>query len=94
MDIMEKIFRQIIADGKGIEVNASSFKYKMPDLMPSRRLLELYYNLGGRIITIGSDAHDAEHIADHFEVIKSVLKEIGYREFCTFEKMKGIFHKL
>ena len=93
-EVVGKIFHQAIADGKGIEVNTSSFKYNMPDLTPSRRLLQLYYDLGGRIITIGSDAHNTEYVADHFEEIKEVLKEIGFTEICTFEKMEPVFHKL
>lgn len=94
INVMEAIFRQVIADGKGIEVNASSFKYGMPDLMPSERLLRLYYDLGGRILTIGSDAHDVVHIADHFEEIKARLRKIGFQEFCTFENRRPIFHAL
>lgn len=94
MGIMEEIFRQVIADGKGIEVNSSSFKYNMPDLTPSCRLLQLYYDLGGRIITIGSDAHDTEHVGDHFEQVREALKEIGFTKFCTFKNMEPIFHAL
>lgn len=94
LDIVKKIFCRVIADGKGIEVNSSSFKYKMEDLTPSRKLLKLYYDLGGEIITIGSDAHDARYIGDHFKEIKSCLQEIGFKKFCTFDKMRPIFHWL
>lgn len=59
MEIVERILHQVIADGKGIEVNTSCFAYGLADLTPSRRILELYRQMGGRIVTIGSDAHDA-----------------------------------
>lgn len=94
MDIVEKILRQVIEDDKGIEINTSSFHYKLNDLTPSRAILKLYYDLGGRIITIGSDAHDTGRLADHVPVVKKILRELGFRQFCTFSEMKPIFWEL
>lgn len=94
MDIAEKIFRQVIADGKGIEVNTSCFRYGLKDLTPSRELLRLYHRLGGTVLTLGSDAHITEHLGAHFQEVKEVLKEIGFKHFCTFKEMRPEFHKL
>lgn len=44
-----------ISDGKGIEVNRSSFRYGLSDLQPCTEILELYRDLGGRVLTIGAD---------------------------------------
>lgn len=93
-DIITKILKQVIIDGKGIEVNTSSFEYKLPDLMPERNILELYYKLGGRVITVGSDCHKAVRLGDHVQDIYNVLKEIGFKHVCTFEKMKPIYHEI
>lgn len=94
LPLAEAIMRQAIADGRGIEVNTSSFRYGLQDLTPSRRLLELYRDLGGAILTIGSDAHDPAHVADHIPQVRQTLRELGFREFCTFKEMKPIFHPL
>lgn len=94
LPLAEKIMRQAIADEKGIEVNTSTLRYGMPGTFPSQRLLELYHELGGRIITIGSDAHDTAHMADMIPEVRSMLKRIGFREICTFEQMKPVFHRL
>lgn len=94
MDIVERIFQIIIAEEKGIEINTSSFKYGMKDLLPSRRILKLYHDMGGTIITIGSDSHDLHHMGDHIAEVKEILRNIGFTHFCTFEKMKPIFHAL
>ena len=56
--------------------------------------MKLYYDLGGRIITIGSDSHEKVHLGAHIETMKKDLKKIGFKEFCTFKQMKPIFHKL
>lgn len=94
MDIAEKILRQVIADGKGIEVNTSCYKYGLKDLTPSKKILELYYRLGGKIITIGSDTHETAHLGDRITEVKGILKEIGFQQFCTFEKMKPVFWEI
>lgn len=66
MDWAEKILRQVIADGKGIEVNTSCFRYGLKDLTPSRAILKLYQQLGGTILTLGSDAHTPEQLGARF----------------------------
>lgn len=93
-DEITKILKFIIKDGKGIEVNTSSFNYGVNGLTPSIEILKLYHELGGTIITIGSDSHKKEHLGKNIEYIKDVLRGIGYKAFCTFEAMKPIFHDL
>lgn len=94
LPLVEKILRRVIADGKGIEVNTSCFRYGLPDWTPSRRILELYRDLGGKIITIGSDAHRSADLADHIPQAQRMLKELGFQSICTFEKMNPVFHAL
>lgn len=94
-DIIAEILKQAISDNKGIEVNTSSYHYGLPDTQPSRAILKLYKDLGGQIITVGSDAHTTKYVADHLDDVYAILKnEIGFTEFCTFEKRKPVFHKL
>lgn len=92
--MVEKILKKVIEDGKGIEVNTSSFRYGLNDLMPSSNILKLYYELGGKIITIGSDTHKKEHLGEHIEDVKIELKKIGFKYYCTFENMNPIYHEL
>jgi len=92
--IIVKILKKVIEDNKGIEVNTSSFRYGLKELTPERDILKLYHELGGKIITIGSDAHKAENVGEHIPYIQEELKKIGFIDICTFDKMKPIFHKL
>ncbi|MCF0114423.1 MAG: histidinol-phosphatase HisJ family protein, partial [Erysipelotrichaceae bacterium] len=55
--MVAEILRQAIRDNKGIELNTSSWRYGLSDTQPSKAILKLYKDLGGKIITIGSDAH-------------------------------------
>lgn len=93
-DIITEILKIVISDGKGIEINTSSHRYKLTDLMPSRNILELYKELGGTIITIGSDTHEKAHLGAYIEETKAELKALGFEYYCTFENMKPIFHQL
>ena len=99
-DKIAEILKIVIADGKGIELNTSSIRYKIhnakgePELTPSREILALYKELGGRIITTGSDSHKPEHLGAYIAEQSQELKKLGFKEICTFEKMQPIFHKL
>ena len=91
---IEAILKKIISEGKGIEVNTSSFRYGLEDLMPSRGILKLYKELGGEIITIGSDSHREAQLGDRVRHVRELLKIMGYRYFTTFDKMQPKFQEL
>ncbi|MFV0561329.1 MAG: histidinol-phosphatase HisJ family protein [Enterococcus sp.] len=93
-DIITKILEKVIQKNKGIELNTSSTRYGVNGLTPSRKILELYYQLGGKIITIGSDSHKPEHLAFAIKEGQKLLKEIGFTQFCTFDRMRPVFHSL
>ena len=94
-DIIAEILKLTIKDGKGIEVNTSSWHYGLNDTQPSKAILKLYKDLGGKIITVGSDAHTTKYLADHIKDAYVILKdEIGFDEVCTFDHMWPIFHIL
>ena len=92
--ILTEILRTVIADGKGIEVNTSSHRYGLSDLTPSRDILGLYQSLGGHILAIGSDSHKPAHLGAYIEETKRELRALGFKEFCTFEKMVSKYHPL
>jgi len=93
-DLIVEILKTVIKKGKGIELNTSHIRYGLGDWMPARDILELYHDLGGKIITIGSDSHEKAHLGFYIKEGRALLKEIGFKEFCTFDKMMPIFHEL
>ncbi len=94
-DMIAEILKLAIADGKGIEINTSSWHYGLSDTQPSRAILKLYKDLGGKIVTIGSDAHNTTYLGDHLDDAMKILKEeIGIDEICTFDRMIPTFHKI
>ena len=91
-EIADEIMREVIRNGKGIEINTSGVD-KGVDLIPSIDYVRRFKELGGEIITVGSDSHDDLRIGQYCNETIALLKDIfGY--VCTFEKRKPVFHKL
>ncbi len=93
-DIVTEILKTAISDNKGIEINTSCFRYGLKDLTPSRDIIRLYKELGGKIITIGSDSHKKEHLANRIKETKKELLDMGFEYYCTYDKMIPTFHRL
>ena len=64
------------------------------DIIPHLDILKLYKELGGEIITIGSDAHKPERLAEYYDYSVDLLKNLGFKYVATFENQQPIFHKL
>jgi len=91
----EEILRQVIADGRGIELNVSTFRYGMKDRgTPTAAILDSYRALGGEVITIGSDAHEARYVGAFIKEGEEILRAHGFRYFTTFMGRQPTFRKL
>ena len=93
-DIIDAILKLLLEKGKGIELNTGGIKKGMKDFHPCIDILRRYRELGGEIITIGSDSHDVSHIADSFDRAADVLKECGFRYYTIFEQRTPEYIKL
>lgn len=87
-DIIDEILKRLIAKEIGIEVNTSGLRYGLNNFHPHTIILKRYKELGGDIITIGSDSHRAEDLMKNFNEVKKILKDLGYKYYCTFENRK------
>lgn len=91
-DICDEIMKTLVLKGKGMEINTSGVD-RVGDFLPSIDFIKRFKELGGEIVTVGSDAHDASRIGQYTnEAIEIAKKVFGY--VCTFEKRKVIYHKL
>lgn len=88
------IFKKVIERGRGIELNLSGIARGMQDTMPDMYLLKLYRELGGEIITVGSDAHLLEHVGTVSKTGYEMLKEAGFSYVTVYDKRKPDFISL
>ena len=93
-DLIDEILRTLIQDGRGLELNTGGLKYGLPFAHPCMDVLKRYRELGGEIITVGSDAHRPEHIAYDFDRAEEMLKECGFRYIAEFVKKLPNFRAL
>lgn len=90
-DKIAKILKMIISKGIALEINTSSYGL-LNDSMPGKKILEKYYSLGGRLITLGSDAHISENASSSFDIALEIAKSIRFDYICYFKNRK--IHKI
>lgn len=74
---IDDILETIIKKDKILEVNSATKKLAQRTL-PAENIVRRYYELGGRKVSFGSDAHDVTRIADKRAEIVEMLKKIGF----------------
>ncbi|MGN0686923.1 MAG: histidinol-phosphatase HisJ family protein [Oscillospiraceae bacterium] len=93
-DITDEILKKLITMDKGIELNTAGLKYGLGWAHPHPQVLKRYKELGGEVITVGSDAHCGRHIAYDFDKAEDILKGAGFRYYTIFRNRKREFIKL
>ena len=93
-EILDEILLSLIKKDKGLEVNTSGLRNGIGKTHPNSSVLKRYHELGGKIITVGSDAHRTEDLAAGFKEAAQMLEEIGFREIAYFRKRKPEFMKI
>lgn len=90
-ELIGKILKKLIESGRGIEVNTAAYKYGLPFAHPRTEILKLYKQLGGEILTIGSDAHATEHMAHGFARAEEMLCSLGFRYYTVYRERTPAF---
>jgi len=93
-EIVDEALKLLIQNGKGIEINTSGIKYGLNQTHPCIDIIKKYKELGGEIITIGSDGHKPEHLAYAFEKVPEILKSSGFDYYTIFKNRKPEFIKI
>lgn len=60
--------------------------------LPDFEVMKEYRNMGGTLITIGSDAHQTDRIGKHFETVTDLLKKAGFEGAYYYEKRKPVYY--
>lgn len=93
-EIIDEILRKIVSLGKGIEINTAGLRKGLSHANPHPFILKRYRELGGEIITVGSDAHNTADIAADFDLAESFLKDAGFEFYTVFRQRKPHFVEL
>ncbi|MCD8149297.1 MAG: histidinol-phosphatase HisJ family protein [Clostridiales bacterium] len=93
-DVIDEILKLLIEKGKGIEINTGGFRCGLGHPNPTEDILKRYRELGGEIVTPGSDAHKPADIAYDFQKIPAILQNCGFSYYTVFKERKPEFVKL
>lgn len=93
-DILDKILETLLDKEKGLELNTGGLAYGLQEANPSMGILKRYKELGGEIITVGSDAHKTSRIAYDFSAAAGMLLECGFKYYTVFEKRTPEFKRI
>lgn len=93
-DVLDPILEYLVENEKGLEVNSAGLRKGLKYPNPCIDVLKKYRDLGGEIITIGSDAHNPEDIAADFDKVSSLLTEVGFRYYATFQNRLPEYHRI
>ena len=91
-ELIDEILKVLVSKGKGLELNTSGVD-RCGGFLPTADYFRRFRELGGEIVTIGSDAHHCNRVGQYSFDACAILQDIfGY--VCTFENRVPIFHKL
>lgn len=90
-EIIEKILKLLIERNVALELNTAGLRSGLPYVHPKPETLQKYHELGGKLLTIGSDAHNASRIGYGIEEAIEQIKKCGFEEIYYYDHgWKGI----
>lgn len=92
-EVFDEILKTVISGGKGIEINTKGLD-SLGYVHPNITVLKQFKELGGEIVTIGSDAHDRTRVAANFDKAEQALKSAGFERYAVFRNRKPEFVNL
>ena len=90
-DVLDEILKTVIDKGKCLEINTAGLKTGLTFAHPHPEILKRYRELGGELITTGSDAHNPAQIGKYFDVTGDLLTNLGFRYYAVFRNRKPVF---
>lgn len=91
-EIIDEILKILVQKGKGLELNTSGMD-RCGGYLPTKDIFLRFRELGGGIVTVGSDAHRCDRVGQYTFEACGLLRDI-FGHVCTFEDRKPLFHKL
>ena len=85
-DLTRTVLKEIIHRGKALELNTKGWTDDAGNehFSPDRQVLKWYRELGGEMITLGSDAHDKRELGRRFGKARQMLTDLGFTHTVSF----------
>lgn len=93
-DEIDAILSYLVENGKGLDLNTKSLTKGAIEPNPNSEILKRFNELGGKIITFGSDAHDPSGVAGCFDKAREIALNCGFTSYYTFENREPVANPL
>lgn len=80
-DSIDALLNTMIKNNKALEINTSGLRQQIGRTMPEENIIKRYRELGGKLVTVGSDAHSA------YDCGKGIGEGIEIAKRCGFDKL-------
>ena len=88
-DYIDPILKLLIDQEKALEINTAGLRYGLRETNPCLDIVKRYHELGGELITIGSDAHKPEDVGYALDKAGDLLEACGFHSYTTFSHRKA-----
>lgn len=84
-EIIDEILVTLIRSGKSLEINTAGLRQPIGVTSPDESIVRRYKQLGGEMITVGSDAHFAEHLGAGIEQGYELALRCGFDKIALYQ---------
>ena len=84
-DIVLDILKLLIENDKSLEINTGAYKFGLSEPNPCTAIIKDYKKMGGKLITIGSDAHKTSQINVGYDQLSDVLINCGFNSYFVYK---------
>ncbi len=89
-DLIRPVWQACIEQGIGIEINTASLRREVGQAHPSLDALRWYREMGGDLLTIGSDGHQPDQVGYGFETARDLALAAGFTRACCYEQRRVV----
>ncbi|MBR3448091.1 MAG: histidinol-phosphatase HisJ family protein [Oscillospiraceae bacterium] len=91
LDLIDEVLKTVIRKGKAIELNGSGLRKPQPYIDPDLILVKRYRDLGGKYLTISTDAHDTRFVTFGIDLLEDMARTAGFSKLTVFQKHEPFF---
>jgi histidinol-phosphatase (PHP family) len=82
------VWQACIEQGIAIEINTASLRLAIAEAHPGLNALRWYREMGGELLTLGSDGHRPDHVGFRLAEAVDLARAAGFERVCSFEQRR------
>ncbi len=80
------VLQALIERGKGMEINTGSLRKRLPAACPPQSVVNWYHEMGGTLLTVGSDAHRAIDVGADIPTALNMARAEGFTHIAVYDR--------